>query len=203
VSASTSSGVLAVGPPDLLVPGQNAGSIGSEGMTSTPSSVVIPFEVPITGPGCSPLPHSRALSRCLCCRKYPVSGGRQSGRSKPCMLTVSNRSPSLGSLSPSRPATRGRTSPPAAPRRHPGRLETGPPGPLPAALGCHRHRPGQARDRLPQPPGGDRHHHPGGKLVFHLFAALAESEPDPIRERTSGGLAAARARGRHRGRPRL
>ena len=43
---------------------------------------------------------------------------------------------------------------------------------------------------------------PGGKLVFHLFAALAAFEPDLIRERTSAGLAAARARGRHGGRPR-
>jgi DNA invertase Pin-like site-specific DNA recombinase len=37
---------------------------------------------------------------------------------------------------------------------------------------------------------------PGGKLVFHVFAALAEFERDLIRERTTAGLAAARARGR-------
>jgi DNA invertase Pin-like site-specific DNA recombinase len=43
---------------------------------------------------------------------------------------------------------------------------------------------------------------PGGKLVFHVFAALAEFERDLIRERTSAGLAAARARGRHGGRTR-
>jgi DNA invertase Pin-like site-specific DNA recombinase len=42
---------------------------------------------------------------------------------------------------------------------------------------------------------------PGGKLVFHLFAALAEFERDIIRERTTAGLAAARARGRTGGRP--
>jgi DNA invertase Pin-like site-specific DNA recombinase len=45
---------------------------------------------------------------------------------------------------------------------------------------------------------------PGGKLVFHIFAifaALAEFERDLIRDRTSAGLAAARARGRHGGRP--
>jgi DNA invertase Pin-like site-specific DNA recombinase len=42
---------------------------------------------------------------------------------------------------------------------------------------------------------------PGGKLVFHIFAALAEFERDLIRERTSAGLAAARARGRRGGRP--
>jgi DNA invertase Pin-like site-specific DNA recombinase len=42
---------------------------------------------------------------------------------------------------------------------------------------------------------------PGGKLVFHVSAALAEFERDLIRERTAAGLAAARARGRRGGRP--
>ena len=42
---------------------------------------------------------------------------------------------------------------------------------------------------------------PGGRLVFHVFAALAEFERDLIRERTHAGLAAARARGRVGGRP--
>src|SRR5512147_1126994 len=41
----------------------------------------------------------------------------------------------------------------------------------------------------------------GGKLVFHVFGALAEFERDLIRERTEAGLAAARARGRSGGRP--
>jgi len=41
----------------------------------------------------------------------------------------------------------------------------------------------------------------GGKLVFHIFAALAEFERSIIRERTMAGLAAARARGRTGGRP--
>ena len=41
----------------------------------------------------------------------------------------------------------------------------------------------------------------GGRLVFHVFAALAEFERDLIRERTNAGLAAARARGRKGGRP--
>ena len=41
----------------------------------------------------------------------------------------------------------------------------------------------------------------GGKLIFHVFAALAEFERDVIRERTQAGLAAARARGRKGGRP--
>jgi DNA invertase Pin-like site-specific DNA recombinase len=41
-----------------------------------------------------------------------------------------------------------------------------------------------------------------GKLVFHVFAALAEFERNLIRERTLAGLKAARARGRQGGRPR-
>lgn len=41
---------------------------------------------------------------------------------------------------------------------------------------------------------------PGGRLIFHVFAALAEMERDLIRERTQAGLAAARARGRMGGR---
>ena len=41
----------------------------------------------------------------------------------------------------------------------------------------------------------------GGKLIFHIFGALAEFERDIIRERTNAGLAAARARGRLGGRP--
>jgi DNA invertase Pin-like site-specific DNA recombinase len=42
---------------------------------------------------------------------------------------------------------------------------------------------------------------PAGKLVFHVFAALAEFERNLIRERTLAGLKAARARGRKGGRP--
>ena len=41
---------------------------------------------------------------------------------------------------------------------------------------------------------------PAGRLIFHVFAALAEFERDLIKERTSAGLAAARARGRMGGR---
>lgn len=43
----------------------------------------------------------------------------------------------------------------------------------------------------------------GGKLIFHIFSALAEFERDLIRERTKAGLQAARARGRLGGRPPL
>ena len=42
-----------------------------------------------------------------------------------------------------------------------------------------------------------------GRLVFHVFAALAEFERDLTRERTTAGVAAARARGRVGGRPRV
>jgi DNA invertase Pin-like site-specific DNA recombinase len=40
----------------------------------------------------------------------------------------------------------------------------------------------------------------GGKLIFHIFGALAEFERNLIRERTTAGLTAARARGRRGGR---
>jgi DNA invertase Pin-like site-specific DNA recombinase len=43
----------------------------------------------------------------------------------------------------------------------------------------------------------------GGKLIFHIFGALAEFERSLIRERTLAGLEAARARGRLGGRPKL
>jgi len=43
----------------------------------------------------------------------------------------------------------------------------------------------------------------GGRLIFHMFAALAEFERDLIRERTFAGLIAARARGRKGGRRRV
>jgi DNA invertase Pin-like site-specific DNA recombinase len=40
-----------------------------------------------------------------------------------------------------------------------------------------------------------------GKLIFHIFTALAEFERSLIQERTNAGLTAARARGRLGGRP--
>jgi DNA invertase Pin-like site-specific DNA recombinase len=43
----------------------------------------------------------------------------------------------------------------------------------------------------------------GGRLVFHIFGALAEFERGLIQERTKAGLAAARARGRKGGRPKV
>src|SRR6266571_780691 len=43
----------------------------------------------------------------------------------------------------------------------------------------------------------------GGKLIFHIFGALAEFERNLIRERTQAGLVAARARGKRGGRPAL
>ncbi len=41
----------------------------------------------------------------------------------------------------------------------------------------------------------------GGRLIFHIFGALAEFERNLIRERTQAGLTAARARGEKGGRP--
>ena len=43
----------------------------------------------------------------------------------------------------------------------------------------------------------------GGRLMFHMFGALAEFERNLVRERTQAGLNAARARGRKGGRPKL
>jgi DNA invertase Pin-like site-specific DNA recombinase len=43
----------------------------------------------------------------------------------------------------------------------------------------------------------------GGRLIFHIFGALAEFERNIIRERTLAGLQAARSRGRKGGRPKV
>lgn len=42
---------------------------------------------------------------------------------------------------------------------------------------------------------------PGGKLVFHIFGAIAQFEADLCRQRTMAGLEAARSRGKVGGRP--
>ena len=44
---------------------------------------------------------------------------------------------------------------------------------------------------------------PSGELIFHIFSSLAQFERRLIQERTKAGLAAARARGRTGGRPKL
>ncbi|MEM1377065.1 MAG: recombinase family protein [Pseudomonadota bacterium] len=44
---------------------------------------------------------------------------------------------------------------------------------------------------------------PGGKLIYHIFAAVAEFHRDLIRENTRNGLRAARERGTKLGRPRV
>jgi len=44
---------------------------------------------------------------------------------------------------------------------------------------------------------------PGGRLIFHIFGALAQFERELIRERVNAGLAAARERGRLGGRPKV
>jgi DNA invertase Pin-like site-specific DNA recombinase len=43
----------------------------------------------------------------------------------------------------------------------------------------------------------------GGKLIFHIFGALAEFERNLIKERTNAGLTAARVRGKTGGRPKV
>ena len=44
---------------------------------------------------------------------------------------------------------------------------------------------------------------PAGRFTFHVIAAVAELERELIRERTRAGIAAARRRGKHPGRPRV
>jgi DNA invertase Pin-like site-specific DNA recombinase len=55
--------------------------------------------------------------------------------------------------------------------------------------------------RVSQPDRSPRHDDRAGRLVFHMFGALAEFERSLIRERTQAGLAAARRAGRTGGRP--
>jgi DNA invertase Pin-like site-specific DNA recombinase len=44
---------------------------------------------------------------------------------------------------------------------------------------------------------------PAGKLMFHVIAAMAQFERELIRERTKAGVAFARSKGKHIGRPKL
>jgi DNA invertase Pin-like site-specific DNA recombinase len=44
---------------------------------------------------------------------------------------------------------------------------------------------------------------PNGRLVFGIFASMAEFERELIRDRVRSGIAAAKAKGRHLGRPRV
>ena len=89
-----------------------------------------------------------------------------------------------------------------APGRHAGGLEAGSPRPLAQAADRDRRgvwaRSGIGLRSLTEAIDTTTS---GGRLVFHLFAALAEFERGVIRERTLAGLQAARARGRTGGRP--
>src|SRR3989441_1266944 len=44
---------------------------------------------------------------------------------------------------------------------------------------------------------------PNGRLVFGIFASIAEFERELIRDRVRSGIASARAKGKHLGRPRV
>jgi len=71
---------------------------------------------------------------------------------------------------------------------------------LAPAFNRDRNPVGKKRRRPAIPDQGDRHHDAGGRLLLHVFAALAQFERDLIRERIRAGLTAAAARGRRGGR---
>lgn len=58
----------------------------------------------------------------------------------------------------------------------------------------------ERKDRPSQPRREDRHLLCRGELIFHVFGAIAHFERRLISERTKGGIAAARARGKRPGR---
>ena len=73
--------------------------------------------------------------------------------------------------------------------------------PVPGQPDRHRRHAAQARRRLERPHEALDPTTPGGRLVFHVFAALAEFIGELIVEGTREGLEAARARGQRLGRP--
>jgi DNA invertase Pin-like site-specific DNA recombinase len=83
----------------------------------------------------------------------------------------------------------------------PGHLETQPAGSVTAPPDRHRHRLAERGIGFCSLQEAIDTTTPGGKLVFHVFAALAKFERDLVRERTSAGMAAACACGRHGGGP--
>jgi hypothetical protein len=80
-------------------------------------------------------------------------------------------------------------------------MEARPPRPLPAPPGRHRYWAGRSRRWFRSLQEAIDTTTPGGKLVFHAFAALAEFERDLIRERTAPSWPRPGPRGRHGGRP--
>ena len=118
-----------------------------------------------------------------------------------CRSTPSPR-PAATGCSPRGPAAPAPTGPPsraagsAATRRHPGRLETRSPWPVAAPPGRHRHGPRRGRRRVPEPAGGDRHHHPRRQAGLPRVR-----RPGRVRTRSHSGTDQRRAGGRPRPRP--
>src|SRR5439155_20274819 len=86
-------------------------------------------------------------------------------------------------------------------RRHPRHPGPGPAIPAPAEPDHHRGRAAPPRHRVPVRHEALDTTTPGGRLVFHVFAALAEFIRELIVEGTNEGLAATKARGVRLGRP--
>ena len=76
-------------------------------------------------------------------------------------------------------------------------------GPRLRALGLQAvEEPCELLQAVPPGPADAEEDDAGSKLVFHVFGTVAEFERDLILQRTMAGLKAAKARGRHGGRPR-